>query len=54
MACFGDMLRVPGSQGSFLDAKAAGADIRVVYSPMDALQLASTNRAPSRVHGHWF
>jgi hydrogenase expression/formation protein HypD len=40
LACFGDMLRVPGSQGSFLDAKAAGADVRVVYSPMDALQLA--------------
>ena len=40
MACFGDMLRVPGGQGSFLDAKASGADVRVVYSPMDALQLA--------------
>jgi hydrogenase expression/formation protein HypD len=40
MACFGDMLRVPGSKGSFLDAKADGADVRVVYSPMDALQLA--------------
>jgi hydrogenase expression/formation protein HypD len=40
MACFGDMLRVPGSQGSFLDAKASGADVRVVYSPLDALQLA--------------
>ena len=40
LACFGDMLRVPGGHGSFLDAKAAGADVRVVYSPMDALQLA--------------
>ena len=40
MASFGDMLRVPGKKGSFLDAKAEGADIRVVYSPMDALKLA--------------
>lgn len=40
LACFGDMLRVPGGNGSFLDAKAAGADIRVVYSPMDALGIA--------------
>src|SRR5512132_3569359 len=30
--CFGDMMRVPGSDGSLLDAKAAGADIRMVYS----------------------
>ena len=41
--CFGDMLRVPGSNGSFLDAKAEGADIRMVYSPLDALRLAKTN-----------
>ena len=41
--CFGDMLRVPGSQGSFLDAKAEGADIRMVYSPLDALRLAKAN-----------
>ena len=40
LACFGDMIRVPGGKGSFLDAKAAGADVRVVYSPMDALKLA--------------
>ncbi|HXW81848.1 MAG TPA: hydrogenase formation protein HypD [Acidimicrobiales bacterium] len=40
MACFGDMLRVPGKKGSFLDAKADGADVRVVYSPIDALRLA--------------
>ena len=46
MACFGDMLRVPGKKGSFLDAKADGADVRVVYSPIDALRLAiaETNR----------
>jgi hydrogenase expression/formation protein HypD len=41
LACFGDMLRVPGGRGSFLDAKAAGADVRVVYSPLDALKLAT-------------
>ncbi len=38
--CFGDMLRVPGSNGSLLRAKAKGADVRVVYSPLDALRLA--------------
>lgn len=37
---FGDMMRVPGSKGSLLDAKAAGADVRFVYSPLDALKLA--------------
>ncbi len=41
--CFGDMLRVPGSEGSFLDAKAEGADIRMVYSPLDALRMAKAN-----------
>lgn len=40
---YGDMLRVPGSQHSLLDAKAMGADVRIVYSPMDALQLAREN-----------
>lgn len=43
MASFGDMMRVPGGQGSFLDAKAAGADIRMVYSPLDALRIARDN-----------
>ncbi len=37
---FGDMMRVPGSRGSLLDAKAQGADVRFVYSPLDALKLA--------------
>ncbi len=37
---FGDMMRVPGSQGSLLDARANGADVRFVYSPLDALKLA--------------
>jgi hydrogenase expression/formation protein HypD len=43
LTSFGDMLRVPGGRGSFLDAKAAGADIRMVYSPLDALKLARGN-----------
>jgi hydrogenase expression/formation protein HypD len=43
LTTFGDMLRVPGSAGSFLDANAAGADIRMVYSPMDALKIALRN-----------
>ncbi len=37
---FGDAMRVPGSQKSLLQAKAEGADVRMVYSPMDALALA--------------
>ena len=37
---FGDMLRVPGSRSDLLSAKASGADIQVVYSPLDALSLA--------------
>ena len=40
---FGDMMRVPGSKGSLLDAKAGGADIRFVYSPLDALKIATEN-----------
>ena len=40
---FGDMLRVPGSMESLLDAKASGAEVRIVYSPLDALQLARSN-----------
>lgn len=40
---FGDMLRVPGSSQTLFDAKALGADVRIVYSPLDALQLARIN-----------
>jgi hydrogenase expression/formation protein HypD len=40
---FGDMLRVPASRGSLLDAKARGADVRMVYSPLDALKIAREN-----------
>lgn len=46
LATFGDMLRVPGSRGSLLDAQARGADVRMVYSPLDALALA--RREPDR------
>jgi hydrogenase expression/formation protein HypD len=42
---FGDMLRVPGSSKSLFDVKAEGADVRIVYSPLDALKLARTNPA---------
>jgi len=42
-ATFGDMMRVPSSTGSLLDAKADGADVRFVYSPLDALKLAREN-----------
>ena len=40
---FGDMMRVPGSRGSLLEAKARGADVRFVYSPLDALRIARDN-----------
>lgn len=40
---FGDMLRVPGSHGDLLSCKARGADVRMVYSPLDALKLAQAN-----------
>ncbi|MDR1238129.1 MAG: hydrogenase formation protein HypD [Propionibacteriaceae bacterium] len=40
---FGDMMRVPGTQGSLLQAQAQGADVRFVYSPLDALKIAREN-----------
>ena len=43
MATFGDMMRVPGSTSTLLEAKARGADVRMVYSPLDALELAKRN-----------
>jgi hydrogenase expression/formation protein HypD len=42
-AAFGDMMRVPGTGGSPLDHQARGKDVRIVYSPLDALKLARTN-----------
>lgn len=41
---FGDMLRVPGSHADLLSAKAGGADVRMVYSPLDAVKIAQKNR----------
>jgi len=42
---FGDMLRVPGSHRDLLSVKAAGGDVRVLYSPLDALKIAAQNPA---------
>ncbi len=44
LSTFGDMMRVPGSKQSLYHAQAEGANIRVVYSPIDALKLASENK----------
>ena len=46
LCSFGDMLRVPGSERDLLAVKAAGGDVRVVYSPLDAVELAA--RSPDR------
>ena len=44
MLCsFGDMIRVPGSKRSLLEAKAGGADVRILYSPLEAVRLAREN-----------
>ena len=43
MTSFGDLMRVPGSRGSFFDANASGSDIRMVYSPLDSLKIAREN-----------
>jgi hydrogenase expression/formation protein HypD len=43
LCSFGDMLRVPGSRGDLLSRKAQGSDVRVVYSPLDALGIAAAN-----------
>ena len=40
---FGDMLRVPGSRGDLLQLKSRGSDIRIVYSPLDAVNLAAAH-----------
>ena len=45
LCSFGDMLRVPGTRHDLLAAKAAGGDVRVVYSPLDAVRLAADNPA---------
>ncbi len=43
LATFGDMLRVPGSQGDLFSLRAQGAQVRVVYSPLDAVRIARQN-----------
>ena len=43
LCSFGDMLRVPGSEKSLLEAKAEGADIRILYSPLEAVKIAEDN-----------
>lgn len=43
LCSFGDMLRVPGSGKSLLEAKAAGADVRILYSPLEAVKVAQDN-----------
>jgi hydrogenase expression/formation protein HypD len=43
LCSFGDMLRVPGAEHSLLHAKSEGADIRILYSPLDAVKLAREN-----------
>jgi hydrogenase expression/formation protein HypD len=43
LTTFGDMMRVPGSNQTLQDAKAAGADVRMVYSTLDALKIARQN-----------
>lgn len=45
LTTFGDMVRVPGSRASLQETKAAGADVRMVYSTLDALQIARDNPA---------
>jgi len=43
LCSFGDMLRVPGSEKSLLQVKAEGSDVRIVYSPLEALKVAQSN-----------
>lgn len=43
VATFGDMLRVPGSSSSLMEQRALGADVRIVYSPLDAIALAQAH-----------
>lgn len=43
LCSYGDMLRVPGSTKSLLEAKAAGGDVRILYSPLEAVKLAAEN-----------
>jgi hydrogenase expression/formation protein HypD len=44
LCSYGDMLRVPGSRMDLLDVKAQGGDVRIIYSPLDCLKIASQNK----------
>ncbi len=51
---FGDMLRVPGSRGDLLPLKSRGSDVRIVYSPLDAVNLAAAiSPQASRLFRDW-
>jgi hydrogenase expression/formation protein HypD len=50
---FGDMLRVPGSSSDLFRIKSAGGDVRVVYSPLDALTIAKENPGRQVVFTHY-
>jgi hydrogenase expression/formation protein HypD len=54
VATFGDMLRVPGSTSSLMQERAKGADIRIVYSTLDALALAEKNPGKGDFSWRWF
>jgi hydrogenase expression/formation protein HypD len=43
LTTFGDMMRIPGNRGNLEEARAEGADVRIVYSPMDVVELAAKN-----------
>ncbi len=52
---YGDMLRVPGSRQDLLTVKSAGGDVRMVYSPLDAVAVArKSSRQTGGVLRHWF
>jgi hydrogenase expression/formation protein HypD len=44
LTTFGDMMRVPGGKQSLMEVRAEGADIRIVYSPLDSLKIAKENK----------
>ena len=51
---FGDLVRVPGSEMSLAEARGRGAEVRIVYSPLDALTLAETMPIRALVRFSWF